>query len=99
MKNKAWNKRQNKKSTVTISSPEKAADTVHYVSFEDWVANMEDFCSAILLPAVKDMIIRSWWINHHKQAMVLRMENSKYEQKVWLGKIKTKNVFGGALNG
>lgn len=86
MKNKAWNKRQNKKSTVTISSPEKAADTVHYVSFEDWVANMEDFCSAILLPAVKDMIIRSWWLNHRKQAIELRLANSKHEQKVWLGR-------------
>lgn len=99
MKNKAWNKRKNSKNTVTISSPEKAADTVHYVSFEHWVANMEDFGSAILLPKVKEMIIRSWWINHHKQAMVLRVNNSKYEQNLWAGKIKKKNVFGGAGNG
>lgn len=71
-KKRTWNRRSQQRSIIKISNTEKGADSVHYITMEDWFANMEKFGSAIILPAVKEFCQRMWWLNNLQRSLELR---------------------------
>lgn len=71
-KKRMWNKRAPQRSVMKISSTEKGADSIHYITLEDWFAHIESFGSAIILPEVKIFCQRMWWLNNLQRSLELR---------------------------
>ena len=58
-KQRNWTKRISKREPIKITSTDKGAETVHYITMEEWFENIEDIGKCIILPGVKDFCIRA----------------------------------------
>jgi len=72
MSKKAWNRRSQKRAPLKIKSTEKSAESVRYITLEQWFEDMETTGKAIILPKVKEYCIRQWWLNNLQRSLQLR---------------------------